>query len=66
MESGFVMSERWFEDGHRVRATYWSIEGTVTHQVDRTNAERRSSDPWWWGVKDQTSPTVPWWKEEGR
>ena len=68
VESGQLALELLYEDGRWVRKSYWSLDGAVFCQISRyrTSAEDRSEPPWWWGVKDQTHPTAPWWKAEGR
>ncbi len=51
-----------------LRQTIWNGDGTVKRQLrnidDQDNwiwLETKESPPWWWGVKDQTSPSDPQW-----
>ncbi len=49
--------------------TSWNLDGTIRQQlrVDPNGTlEDKRTPPWWWGVKDQTEPTAPWWNEKQR
>ena len=72
-------SEYWPYSGVSLRSTMWRFDGSVASQSrcdddpghvkepylsglvsDQSNIE----PPWWWGVKDQTSPSDPQWIAE--
>ena len=53
------------------RVTVWNPDGTVLCQFrsgpglsSRDPIERKGSSPWWWGVTDQTSPSMPEWMKD--
>ncbi len=67
--TGFKGADIWWDNGVSARQTTWTIDGEVEFQQRRLpdgSDEERRSPPWWWGAKDQTHPTAPWRKEEGR
>ena len=71
VETGFRAEDRLIEGGRGVRETRWNLDGTVQSQdpwVDPVDGQRKHkrSPPWLWGVEDQTHPSAPWWKDEGR
>ncbi len=43
--------------------TLWNLDGTVKLQLNSLT-EKKTTPPWWWGVKDQTKPSAPWWNEK--
>ena len=51
-------------------STVWKLDGAVLCQYrfyDETGAkvkERKYSPPWWWGVTDQTVPSMPEWMKD--
>ena len=63
----FVRKRR---EGHVLRRTTWDIEGKLIQQYrlldDSGNEvwEFRNGPPWWWGVKDQASPSMPEWMKD--
>ena len=69
-ENGFKAFEgEWRRGKAFLTLTMWNFDGTVRlQQRDPDEAPRfaKQSPPWWWGVTDQTNPTAPWWKEEGK
>ncbi len=72
VETGFIATVReWVGSG--IRVTYYTPEGVVSGQeiYDAQSLRDRRlaatpSPPWWWGVKDQTEPTAPWWNEKDK
>ena len=68
--TGFKMAESdWGPEG-TLRGTYWRPDGTVDIQgrhydeVGSVVHERKRVAPWWWGVADQTEPTMPAWMKD--
>ncbi len=59
-----------FLDGSEFCHTKWNHDGSVDSQMRNRfgtiQTRFKTSAPWWWGAKDQTHPTAPWWKAEGR
>ncbi len=60
-ENGFKAKEEEYKDGDATKGTEWNFDGTVSRQIRSPWGRGRTSPPWWWGVKDQTEPTAPWW-----
>ncbi len=65
VKTGFVsmMDDR---RGGQICLTQYNVDGAVVYQShatkrDGTDLVSKRSPPWWWGVKDQTEPTAPWW-----
>ena len=50
------------------RRTWWNPDGSVRHQswhrLGESTEEQREKPPWWWGVKDQTAPSMPAWMKD--
>ena len=53
--------------------TEWIYTGDVRRQTRQIDDEGRLiapqeklGAPWWWGMKDETRPTAPWWSERSR
>ena len=57
------------------RVTYWNPDGTVSCQfrpgpgmpalrMEPSANESRAAPPWWWGVTDQTAPSMPGWMKD--
>ena len=52
--------------------TEWHPDGSVRHQRrlffdesgETVREQARESPPWWWGVTDQTEPTMPEWMKD--
>ena len=73
IESGMKAEEWEYRDGRLLRATMWDLDGKVLGQTrsidDDGNSlvreEPKGRPPWWWGVKDQSEPSAPWWKRNG-
>ena len=65
-DSGMIAMDRWYENGVRLRMTYWNKEGVVEWQRrqppgGRARDEEQFQPPWWWGATDQTAPSMPEW-----
>ena len=62
VDSGVLRGESYHENGLLLRETSWFHDGEVIHQLDE--AKSRWAPPWWWGVTDQTEPTMPAWMKD--
>lgn len=75
VRTGFKTMECVVEDIVPTRRTYWNEDGTVRYQerwrsdLDHPDGPllQRRAPPWWWGVTDQSAPTMPeWMKDDAR
>ncbi len=70
VENGRKAFEQEWSDGEVLRRTDWDIEGKAFQQYrlfDDSGNEAyqfRHSPPWWWGVTDQTEPSIPEWMKD--
>ena len=69
VNTGYLFLEAEYEDGVCLRRTRYLPDGRVAsqslnHSKTPLTEEARDSPPWWWGVRDQTSPSDPQWIAE--
>ena len=70
-KNGLTARRKVWVNGAAIRSTEWDVHGHVHRQswqpwdqsgTRRLPLKRKDSSPWWWGVTDQTEPTMPGWK----
>ena len=67
-ETGFKASKGEWETADRLagfRITVWNPDGSVKMQLKGLpRRDKKASPPWWWGVTDQTEPSIPAWMKD--
>ena len=65
-----VMVQQRNDDMTYEQLTLWQPDGSTYCQasaIDTIHHRENLSPPWWWGVTDQTAPTMPeWMKDDAR
>ena len=72
-ENGRKAGESVWDDGQRLRVTYWRFDGSVMEQHSTryrnrswVSSESRSEPPWLWDVGEQRQPSAPWLKRKNK
>ncbi len=58
VDSGFMCRD-WYIDDQRI--TEWDVNGALVRQG---LVRERTAPPWFWGVTDQTEPSIPAWMKD--
>ncbi len=69
VETGFMATDGELNsEGNLVKYTHWNPDGTVVNQDWLPSGELemqfKEGPPWWWGVTDQTEPSIPAWRKD--
>ncbi len=67
VETGLLWNKGSHRDGRWDHGTWWEFDGTVMKQVRHDESgrpEEKTSPPWWWGVTDETAPSMPEWMKD--
>ena len=69
VETGFMATDGELNsEGTLVKYTHWNPDGTVVNQdwlpPGELEKQFKEGPPWWWGVTDQTEPSIPAWMKD--